>query len=534
MTKIILRNDTTANWESVNPILSEGEVGIDTTTNQFKIGNGTNTWTQLEYTGGSSELDKYLTGTTNENTTTISTDGKALTLDAPTIAVGNNLVNEINGEDSQLYLKQGDVEAGENISVERTATGIKINSTASGEEGLAVTEINNTDLNTLLDSGYYYITTDGNTNLPDGSNGYLLVLRWENSTGDVYAKQMFMRHGSNMNNQETFVRQYNTDTWTDWGIIGGTASNNIYGTNLNDYTVTGTYYFSESTSLSNQPTGVSNSGSRHLIVVNAGNETGNLFQLFSAYNSGTMGVWVRGRLSNSWGSWLVLDNSDCVKLTGNQTIAGTKTFVQDIMLGASITKPGANALFLKHGTTPILISQSSPDGSSLTLGNGSVGQLYLQTTGGKINGYDVLTTKNAFKQVKLTQEQYDALESKDENTVYIITDSPSIDNMADYVVEVSPASLLPGWYRVWKSGRLEQGGRQAASQQGTVHLYKSYSNTNFQVIPAINIADYDATYFQMSIGSKTTSSFNYVSTSGSSRTASAFDWMAVGYVTPTT
>lgn len=86
--------------------------------------------------GGDSELDKYLQGSTTDNTTTIaSKDGKALKIDAPTFAVGNNLVNEINGADTQLYLKQGDVEAGTNITVEKTATGIRVNSTATGGGG---------------------------------------------------------------------------------------------------------------------------------------------------------------------------------------------------------------------------------------------------------------------------------------------------------------------------------------------------------------------------------------------------------------
>lgn len=46
---IQLRRDTSSNWTSNNPVLSNGEVGIATDLNQFKIGNGTSTWTQLSY-----------------------------------------------------------------------------------------------------------------------------------------------------------------------------------------------------------------------------------------------------------------------------------------------------------------------------------------------------------------------------------------------------------------------------------------------------------------------------------------------------
>lgn len=52
ITKIILRNDTLANWESVNPILAVGEVAVvyftDNTT-RVKIGDGTRTFTDLPY-----------------------------------------------------------------------------------------------------------------------------------------------------------------------------------------------------------------------------------------------------------------------------------------------------------------------------------------------------------------------------------------------------------------------------------------------------------------------------------------------------
>lgn len=44
-----LRNDSVANWESKNPVLAKGEMGIEIDTNKFKFGNGVSTWTELEY-----------------------------------------------------------------------------------------------------------------------------------------------------------------------------------------------------------------------------------------------------------------------------------------------------------------------------------------------------------------------------------------------------------------------------------------------------------------------------------------------------
>lgn len=43
------RRDTKANWKSVNPVLANGEPGLETDTNRTKIGDGVKTWTQLGY-----------------------------------------------------------------------------------------------------------------------------------------------------------------------------------------------------------------------------------------------------------------------------------------------------------------------------------------------------------------------------------------------------------------------------------------------------------------------------------------------------
>lgn len=47
--KIQLRRGTASNWTSTNPTLSAGEIGVETDTNKFKIGNGSSGWTSLSY-----------------------------------------------------------------------------------------------------------------------------------------------------------------------------------------------------------------------------------------------------------------------------------------------------------------------------------------------------------------------------------------------------------------------------------------------------------------------------------------------------
>lgn len=46
------RNDTAANWTSLNPVLKKGEVGIESDTDKFKIGDGTTAWSSLSYASG--------------------------------------------------------------------------------------------------------------------------------------------------------------------------------------------------------------------------------------------------------------------------------------------------------------------------------------------------------------------------------------------------------------------------------------------------------------------------------------------------
>lgn len=50
-TQIQLRRGTAAQWSLANPILAQGEMGVETDTNQFKLGDGVQTWSALSYGG---------------------------------------------------------------------------------------------------------------------------------------------------------------------------------------------------------------------------------------------------------------------------------------------------------------------------------------------------------------------------------------------------------------------------------------------------------------------------------------------------
>lgn len=47
--QIQLRRDTAANWSGNDPTLAQGELGVETDTNRFKLGDGVTPWTALSY-----------------------------------------------------------------------------------------------------------------------------------------------------------------------------------------------------------------------------------------------------------------------------------------------------------------------------------------------------------------------------------------------------------------------------------------------------------------------------------------------------
>jgi Major tropism determinant N-terminal domain len=79
---IQIRRDTAANWTSVDPILANGEMGLETDTVRIKWGNGVSVWSALAYfTGsgggglnmkGTATIDFGATPGTNAITTTVS------------------------------------------------------------------------------------------------------------------------------------------------------------------------------------------------------------------------------------------------------------------------------------------------------------------------------------------------------------------------------------------------------------------------------------------------------------------------------
>lgn len=69
--RIQLRRDTAAAWLLANPVLAEGEIGIEKDTKRFKIGDGVTAWSTLAY-GGLGGVESILVPVLNKTGATIS------------------------------------------------------------------------------------------------------------------------------------------------------------------------------------------------------------------------------------------------------------------------------------------------------------------------------------------------------------------------------------------------------------------------------------------------------------------------------
>lgn len=106
-----MRRDTTANWASYNPRLAEGEIGIDTDLNKFKIGKKIagvlQTWSQLGY---ANILASDLTaGIADHNSQTTNVHGIANTANLATQTYVNSAVTSLSNTVDNTYVPISDV-----------------------------------------------------------------------------------------------------------------------------------------------------------------------------------------------------------------------------------------------------------------------------------------------------------------------------------------------------------------------------------------------------------------------------------------
>ena len=74
-TQIILRNGTTTEWEASTKVLKLGEIGIDTTKNEIRIGDGTHTWKDLKIAGADQAAIQALIDKAEDKVSVLLPDG---------------------------------------------------------------------------------------------------------------------------------------------------------------------------------------------------------------------------------------------------------------------------------------------------------------------------------------------------------------------------------------------------------------------------------------------------------------------------
>ena len=74
-TQIILRNGTTTEWEASTKVLKLGEIGIDTTKNEIRIGDGTHTWKDLKIAGADQKAIQALIDKAEDKVSVLLPDG---------------------------------------------------------------------------------------------------------------------------------------------------------------------------------------------------------------------------------------------------------------------------------------------------------------------------------------------------------------------------------------------------------------------------------------------------------------------------
>lgn len=94
MSKIQLRRDTASNWTSANPSLASGELGFETDTGKFKIGNAAGTaWTSLSYAAATSYNDLTNTPAAYSLPTASTTVLGGVKVDGSTITISSGVIS---------------------------------------------------------------------------------------------------------------------------------------------------------------------------------------------------------------------------------------------------------------------------------------------------------------------------------------------------------------------------------------------------------------------------------------------------------
>ena len=189
MSTIQLKRGTTSSWTSQNPVLADGQPGVETTSSgtRLKIGDGTSDWSELKYVGAGQYLPlsggmmtgqilySYTFGMSNPNTRMIYCSGADLTLGGyQGISVYNSSGSY--GTISNVRTPTSDYQAANKLYVD-TQVNSKANnvnmkgatSSTAGTAGLVPAPAAGKQTSFLRGDGTWVIPTDTNTTYSAGT-----------------------------------------------------------------------------------------------------------------------------------------------------------------------------------------------------------------------------------------------------------------------------------------------------------------------------------------------------------------------------
>lgn len=175
MTKIIQRHDTAANWASANPVLAQGEMGIETDTRKFKFGDGATAWVDLAYAsseggGGVSDYNE-LTNKPKINNVELSGNNTSTDLGLQDVFSTKNPINML----------VETVSPTKNVAIDKAANVITVSSTQTAgtpnaDNKINISAKNNLDKEGIVFYNYISLPIDGNTVYVNNTNNIFLGL----------------------------------------------------------------------------------------------------------------------------------------------------------------------------------------------------------------------------------------------------------------------------------------------------------------------------------------------------------------------
>lgn len=159
-TQIILRNGTTSEWEASTKILKLGEVGIDTTKNEIRIGDGEHTWKYLKIAGADQAAIQALIDQAEDKVTVVQAGDGTIDEALATIATPSQ------GDMAIIEQKFGDVAKADGTRTSRTAYSY------DGEKWCAM-DGNYNAKNVYFDGDFTYTNAIGAIGAPSGGSGKL-------------------------------------------------------------------------------------------------------------------------------------------------------------------------------------------------------------------------------------------------------------------------------------------------------------------------------------------------------------------------